>query len=51
MTWLNTLITLGDAQAVLNLGERLFTSTCTTCHGAAGSGGIGPAINSQQFLS
>ncbi len=44
-------IDLGDAQAVLNLGERLFTSTCTTCHGAAGSGGIGPAINSQQFLS
>ncbi|MBX0329829.1 c-type cytochrome [Oscillochloris sp. ZM17-4] len=44
-------IDLGDAQAVLALGERLFTSTCTSCHGEAGSGGIGPAINSQQFLS
>lgn len=44
-------IDLGDAEAVLALGERLFTTTCTTCHGENGSGGIGPAINSQQFLS
>ncbi|MEI7645821.1 MAG: cytochrome c [Chloroflexales bacterium] len=28
-----------------------YVEYCTTCHGAAGSGGIGPAINSQQFLS
>lgn len=44
-------IDLGDAAAVLALGERLFSSTCTTCHGEAGAGGVGPAINSRQFLS
>ncbi|NTU84341.1 MAG: c-type cytochrome [Chloroflexales bacterium] len=44
-------IDLSDPQAVLALGERLFVSTCTSCHGENGTGGIGPAINSQQFLS
>ena len=31
-------------------GAELFSSNCTSCHGVDGSGGIGPALNSQQFL-
>jgi len=31
-------------------GAELFSSNCTSCHGIDGSGGIGPALNSQQFL-
>ncbi|RRR76368.1 MAG: c-type cytochrome [Candidatus Viridilinea halotolerans] len=42
---------LSDPQAILALGEQLFVTTCTSCHGIDGTGGIGPAINSQQFLS
>jgi mono/diheme cytochrome c family protein len=44
-------IDLSDPEAILALGERLFVTTCTSCHGENGTGGIGPAINSQQFLS
>lgn len=32
-------------------GEQLFDITCSPCHGSQGLGGIGPALNSQQFLS
>lgn len=45
------MIDLDDPEAILALGERLFVSTCTSCHGDNGTGGLGPAINSQQFLS
>jgi cytochrome c oxidase cbb3-type subunit 3 len=35
---------LGNSQAVVD-GEHLYNETCTTCHGAGGSGGeTGPAI-------
>ncbi len=44
-------IDLNNAEEVLGLGERIFAATCTSCHGENGSGGTGPAINSQQFLS
>ena len=32
-------------------GQSLYTSNCAACHGVTGEGGIGPALNSQQFLS
>ncbi len=44
-------IDLDNPQDVLALGERIFTATCTACHGDNGSGGIGPALNSQQALT
>ena len=31
-------------------GEELFALSCTSCHGTGGEGGIGPALNSKQFL-
>lgn len=31
-------------------GEELFSLSCTSCHGIAGEGGVGPALNSRQFL-
>jgi mono/diheme cytochrome c family protein len=33
------------------LGAEVYATHCTACHGAAGEGGIGPALNSQQFLT
>lgn len=33
------------------VGEEIFTSTCTSCHGPEGIGGIGPAVGAQEFLS
>jgi mono/diheme cytochrome c family protein len=44
-------IDLSDPEEVLALGESIFSATCSACHGESGSGGIGPAINSQQFLT
>ena len=44
-------IDLDNPQEVLALGERLFNTTCIACHGENGSGGTGPALNSQQVLS
>lgn len=44
-------INLNNPEEVLALGERLFTTACATCHGEEGSGGIGPALNSQQILT
>ncbi len=32
-------------------GHSLFSVNCIACHGASGEGGIGPALDSQQFLS
>ncbi len=31
-------------------GEAIYQLNCTACHGASGEGGIGPALNSKQFL-
>ena len=44
-------IDLNNPEEVLALGERLFSTTCVSCHGDNGSGGTGPALNSQQFLT
>ena len=44
-------IDLDNPQEVLGLGERIFSSTCSACHGENGSGGTGPALNSQQVLT
>ncbi len=33
------------------IGEKLYRSRCGTCHGAQGESGIGPSLNSQEFLS
>ena len=41
--------TLVDSQA--QQGEHLFALNCAACHGADGLGGIGPALNSEQFLA
>jgi mono/diheme cytochrome c family protein len=40
-----------DPQAVQTAGARLYATYCASCHGDNGSGGLGPALNSQQFLS
>lgn len=39
-------------ESLAESGERLWESNCASCHGAAGEGigGIGPALNAQQFL-
>lgn len=37
----------GDAAT----GERLFSANCSGCHGKAGVGGEGPALNNPAFLS
>ncbi|MEZ4559565.1 MAG: c-type cytochrome [Caldilineaceae bacterium] len=42
---------INNPEEMLALGERLFSTTCVACHGEEGSGGIGPALNSQQFLT
>lgn len=31
-------------------GEQIWSVNCTSCHGLNGEGGVGPALNSQQFL-
>ncbi len=43
-------VDLSNPEEVLALGERIFNTTCAACHGENGTGGMGPAINSQQFL-
>jgi len=43
-------VDLNNPEEVLALGEQLFDTVCAACHGENGSGGLGPAINSQQFL-
>lgn len=47
---------LAEAQASLDeslamQGEEIFTTNCAQCHGGEATGGIGPALNSEQFLS
>ncbi len=38
-------------ESLATQGEAIFQLNCTACHGVAGEGGIGPALNSQQFLT
>ena len=40
-----------DDTLLTAVGQNLFSTTCTACHGVTGEGGIGPALNSQQFLT
>jgi mono/diheme cytochrome c family protein len=42
---------LNNPEEVAAHAERLFATTCAACHGENGSGGTGPALNSQQFLT
>ena len=44
-------IDLDNPEEVLALGERIYSTTCAACHGENGSGGTGPALNSQQILT
>lgn len=44
-------IDVDNPEEVLALGERIFSTTCSVCHGENGSGGTGPALNSQQLLT
>lgn len=44
-------IDLDNPEEVMAYAERLFDTTCAVCHGENGSGGTGPVLNSQQFLT
>lgn len=33
------------------MGAELYGLNCASCHGADGEGGLGPALNSEQFLT
>ena len=37
-------------ESLAESGERLYNQNCASCHGLNGQGGIGPALNSKQFL-
>jgi mono/diheme cytochrome c family protein len=39
-----------QAAALAEEGESLWQFNCASCHGLAGEGGIGPALNSKQYL-
>lgn len=54
--WLIQPARLAEAQASLDEslamhGEELYAESCAQCHGGEGAGAIGPALNSEQFLS
>ena len=44
-------VDIEDPEAMFDLGERLYSTTCVACHGEEGSGGTGPVLNSQQVLT
>jgi len=37
-------------QSLAAQGQDLYSLNCSACHGLNGEGGIGPALNSKQFL-
>lgn len=37
-------------QSLQQQGRDLYQLNCSSCHGLNGEGGVGPALNSQQFL-
>lgn len=39
-----------NLQSLAESGEHLYSLSCASCHGLNGEGGIGPALNSKQFL-
>lgn len=39
-----------QAEGLAAEGENLWGFNCASCHGVAGEGGLGPALNSKQFL-
>jgi mono/diheme cytochrome c family protein len=39
-----------QAQALADEGASTWQTSCSSCHGVAGEGAIGPALNSKQFL-
>jgi mono/diheme cytochrome c family protein len=46
-----TFAAVRSAPKDLPFGEVLYRSRCGTCHGLDGEGGIGPSLNSQDFLA
>ena len=38
-------------EALAEKGASIWSLNCASCHGLSGEGGIGPALNSQQFLA
>ena len=39
-----------QVQFLAEKGEDLWSFNCSSCHGLNGEGGVGPALNSEQFL-
>ncbi len=37
-------------ESLAETGQTLWGFNCSSCHGLNGEGGVGPALNSQQFL-
>lgn len=37
-------------ESLVSQGEGIWSLNCASCHGVNGEGGIGPALNSEQFL-
>jgi mono/diheme cytochrome c family protein len=37
-------------ESLATQGEGIYQLNCAACHGVSGEGGIGPALNSKQFL-
>lgn len=40
-----------QAASLVEQGSAIYSLNCASCHGAMGEGGIGPALNSKQFLA
>ena len=38
-------------ESLIAQGRELYSVNCAACHGGDGEGGIGPALNSEQFLT
>ncbi|MCL1693081.1 MAG: cytochrome c, partial [Actinomycetia bacterium] len=36
---------------LVEMGTDLYELNCASCHGADGAGGVGPALNSKEFLT
>ncbi len=39
-----------NLDSLASTGENLWSFNCSACHGLNGEGGVGPALNSEQFL-